>query len=277
MLNLALECSGTAGSVALLRGHELWTEVSLPADVGSVRSLALAIEGLLERHVRNAGSQIELISVTCGPGSFTGLRVGLATAQMLGLAWGIPIAPVDTLAVIARQTYLWQQGNHPGRTEQESRPPVVIVPVLNAFRKQVFAAGWVSGECAPREVAVSRVIDATLWQAEPWRALQTTDATSQHSRQPAPGQEDVTQAAPTDARVLVSGPGLHSYRPTPQPGLRLADPVCWNPMAGTVGQLGWEVFQQQRAVTAGQLRPNYVRASAAEEQSAKAHSSRLSP
>lgn len=277
MLNLALECSGTAGSIALLQGHELWTEVSLPADMGSVRSLALTIEELLERHVRHAGRQIELISVTCGPGSFTGLRVGLATAQMLGMAWGIPIAPVDTLAAIARQTYDWHQSHHPGLTEQESLPPVAIVPVLNAFRKQVFAAGWWSGESALREVAVSQVVDAALWQAEPWRVLKTTHATSQQNHQPGPAQAAFTQTAPKDPQVLVSGPGLNSYQPAPQLGLRLADPVCWSPMAGTVGQLGWDVFQQQRAVKAGQLRPNYVRASAAEEQSSKAHSSRLSP
>jgi len=253
MLNLAIECSGIAGSVALFEGGLLLTEISLPSEVGSVRSLAATIETVLKKWVWDAARRVELISVTHGPGSFTGLRVGLATAQMLGLAWSLPIAPVDTLAVIALQA----SGRHCQPTEHYSRSMVGIVPVINAFRRQVFVGGWCADGQSPGGIAGSQdaaelcqlvpaqVVDAAVWQAQPWASL-------------SPSQSPPSQ-------VLVCGPGLRTYLPQSQPGVQLADADCWDPTASCVGRLGWEVFQRGQAVKAHTLRPNYVRSSAAEE------------
>jgi tRNA threonylcarbamoyladenosine biosynthesis protein TsaB len=78
--------------------------------------------------------QLERIAVGIGPGSFTGLRIGIATARALGQGLEIPLVGVSTLeslAVYVEQVYPHRQG----------RPPAVV-SVLDARRGEVFAAGW---------------------------------------------------------------------------------------------------------------------------------------
>ncbi|MGO8745816.1 MAG: tRNA (adenosine(37)-N6)-threonylcarbamoyltransferase complex dimerization subunit type 1 TsaB [Thermoguttaceae bacterium] len=97
---LALETSGTAGSVAALSDLDLLAEFKLPADRGSAQTLAPAMQMVLAR----AGwrpSQVELVSVTAGPGSFTGLRVGVTTAKVFAYCNKAAILGLDTLEVIA--------------------------------------------------------------------------------------------------------------------------------------------------------------------------------
>jgi tRNA threonylcarbamoyl adenosine modification protein YeaZ len=286
MLNLAIECSGIAGSVALFDGGQFLTEISLPNEEGSVRSLAAAIEAVLKTWVWGEKRRIELISVTHGPGSFTGLRVGLATAQMFGLAWGIPIAPVDTLAAIA----LRASGPHSETEQPNSRSTAVIVPVINAYRRQVFVGGWRAssparlaadgspGAAVLQQIAPSQVVDAAVWQAQPWSSLNRDPSASlalAHLPQASQADADVdlplarAVAESLPSQVLVCGPGLRTYLPQPQLGVQLADADRWDPTASCVGRLGWELFQRGQAVTAHTLRPNYVRRSAAEENSSR--------
>ena len=97
---LALETSGTAGSVAALSDLDLLAEFKLPADRGRHQTLAPAMQMVLAR----AGwrpSQVELVSVTAGPGSFTGLRVGVTTAKVFAYCNKAAILGLDTLEVIA--------------------------------------------------------------------------------------------------------------------------------------------------------------------------------
>ena len=107
MLLLGIDSSGRQGSVALLAtglesgGDELrllglemlagrrYSEVMLPAIVG-----------LLERH-GFAKNELGLIGVAAGPGSFTGLRVGIATVKGLAEVWATPVVAVSVLEAIA--------------------------------------------------------------------------------------------------------------------------------------------------------------------------------
>ena len=99
---LALETSGTSGSVAL------WDATSpnppqqwdLPSDARSARTLAPIVQlALNERSWKP--TEIELVAVTSGPGSFTGLRVGVVMAKGFGFAVQCPVVGVNTLEVIA--------------------------------------------------------------------------------------------------------------------------------------------------------------------------------
>ncbi len=292
MFNLAIECSGVAGSVALCDGQELLAKVRLPVDLGSVQSLAATIDELLSRFVPAPPRRVTLISITTGPGSFTGLRVGLATAQMLAFAWKIPVAPVDTLAAIAHGACGNYMPESPAQPQLESSlGPIIVVPILNAYRKQVFAGAWrldtgkgrgVEQECRQRlpdltPIAPSQVLDASKWQTQPWRALAPLNSRSSQSNgcgetvdsHKTPVRLDTHPPAAkelTSARVLVCGPGLRTYLPTPQNTIAVADQELWEPDASIVAQLGWNIFQRDGTVSAAELRPNYVRASAAEEQ-----------
>ena len=130
MTNLAIECSGTAGSVALFDGDARIAYADLDPAIGSVRSLAGAIEAIVRER-----ETPKFLSVTNGPGSFTGLRVGLTTAKMLALAWGIPVVPVDTLQAVALRAHQVVCGEQKTHTCQST----LFVSVINAFRGQVFA------------------------------------------------------------------------------------------------------------------------------------------
>jgi tRNA threonylcarbamoyladenosine biosynthesis protein TsaB len=97
---LALETATLAGSVALLDGGRV-TALSL-LDIALTHSerLMAMVDGLLE----NCGwdiSGLDALAVSVGPGSFTGLRVGIATVKGLALALALPVAAVPTLDALA--------------------------------------------------------------------------------------------------------------------------------------------------------------------------------
>ena len=99
---LALETSAERGGVALFEGEALLGEGDVAESERHAASLLVCLEGLLER-VRRPLADVERIALAIGPGSFTGLRIGLATA--LGLAFGTDrlLVPVPTLAALALQ------------------------------------------------------------------------------------------------------------------------------------------------------------------------------
>lgn len=97
---LALESTEAIGTVAALEGGEVLKQVELNPHQQSARSLAPGIQEVLEA-VGWRASEVELVAVTRGPGSFTGLRVGLSTAKAFAYAVGAPILGIDTLEAIA--------------------------------------------------------------------------------------------------------------------------------------------------------------------------------
>ena len=78
---LALETTAITGSVALLEHEQLVHEIVLRDDQRSAQSLAPAIEAALQAVAWPLAS-IQLMAIAIGPGSFTGLRVGITTAKM---------------------------------------------------------------------------------------------------------------------------------------------------------------------------------------------------
>jgi len=92
---LVLETATGACSVALLRGDDVLMERHEVVERGHAERLVPMIEDLLK------GERPDAILVDCGPGSFTGLRVGLAAAQGLAIGWGVPIAGYSSLALLA--------------------------------------------------------------------------------------------------------------------------------------------------------------------------------
>ncbi len=248
MLNLAIECSGIGGSIAVFEGDAVLAMVQLPAPQSSVQTLSQGIDELLKPLSPRLP---EMLSVTVGPGSFTGLRVGLATAKMLAWAWGVPVAAVDTLAVVA-----WRAAR-----AEISQPPVsrVVIPVINAFRKQVFAGAWQRQGAQFVQLAAAQVIDAATWQRQPVAALAGA----------LPPHRPLTAGGPPP---LITGPGLSLYPPTLQPAPELAPPEWWQPRATEVGELGWQILLAGQTTTAHDLRAHYVRASAAEEKQRTANS-----
>ena len=128
MLTLAFDTATSAATTALVRDGEVLGE----AVSRAVRVLEYADELLRAGGVER--SELTAIVVGTGPGSFTGMRLGLAAARGLALALDLPVAGVSTLDALA--------AGAPG-----------AVPVVDAGRREVFAL--VDGEpvvCAPQEI-----------------------------------------------------------------------------------------------------------------------------
>jgi tRNA threonylcarbamoyladenosine biosynthesis protein TsaB len=109
------------------------------SDAGSKH--AQSIIPTLERCLFRAGlekASLELVACCIGPGSFTGLRIGLATAKGLALAGGIPWVGVPTLDAFARAAEAVIESSR----EKES---LLIVPILDARKKRLYSALYRGG------------------------------------------------------------------------------------------------------------------------------------
>jgi len=97
---LALETATLAGSAALLEGGRVIGQSLL--DVALTHSERLL--AMVDRLLQDSGwdvAALDALAVSVGPGSFTGLRVGIATVKGLAMSLGLPVAPVPTLDALA--------------------------------------------------------------------------------------------------------------------------------------------------------------------------------
>ena len=99
-LILSIQTAGEPAQVGLLRGTELLAKRTIAERLAVCRRLAEEVISLLDA----CGKKIEelgLVAVCVGPGSFTGIRIGLAAAKAMAHALGIPVVGVNTLEAIA--------------------------------------------------------------------------------------------------------------------------------------------------------------------------------
>lgn len=128
-LQIAIETTGRVGSLALLRGAEIRNQIRLPSDATTTSSIASAL-GQLLAEVRTGSLGLDFVTVAAGPGSFTGVRIGMTAAKALSYGLGLRLATVDSLAAIAA-------------TVAFDYPHVRDLLVgLNAYRGEVFAASF---------------------------------------------------------------------------------------------------------------------------------------
>ena len=95
MRTLAFDTSGAACSIALFEDGELIAERHEIVGRGHAERLIPWIAGLPD------GGRADIVIVGCGPGSFTGVRIGIAAARALALGWHVPVTGVSSLSLIA--------------------------------------------------------------------------------------------------------------------------------------------------------------------------------
>ncbi|MES1199174.1 MAG: tRNA (adenosine(37)-N6)-threonylcarbamoyltransferase complex dimerization subunit type 1 TsaB [Pseudomonadota bacterium] len=103
MLVLAIDTALNACSVALARDDEVLASQSEPMDRGQAERIAPMADEVM-RAAGVAFAEIDRIAVTTGPGSFTGVRVGLSFARALALALDKPCVGLSTLEILALQS-----------------------------------------------------------------------------------------------------------------------------------------------------------------------------
>ena len=97
---LALETTEMAGSVAAMLDDNVLAELELSRQQRTAQSLAPGIRDILDQ-VGWRADEVDLVAVTIGPGSFTGLRVGVTAAKIFAYATGADILGVGTLETVA--------------------------------------------------------------------------------------------------------------------------------------------------------------------------------
>ena len=124
MLILAFETSAKAASVALHDGEKLLGESYQNTGLTHSQTLMVMAEDLLKQCGKTA-ADVTVVAVAEGPGSFTGVRIGVAAAK--GFAWGreIPCYGVSTLEAMAASINAWEG---------------TVCPVMDARRSQVYNA-----------------------------------------------------------------------------------------------------------------------------------------
>lgn len=224
---LALESSATACSVALCEDEALIAQSFQNSGLTHSRTLMPMARQLLEGCGRTL-EQVDVIAVASGPGSFTGLRIGIAAAK--GLAWSADklCARCSTLESMA-----WQLAHV---------DDAVIVAVMDARRQQVYNALFRARDGAPHRLCEDRAV--SLEQVE--QELKTL-----------PG----TKILVGDGARLCYNEWQGRVEGLCQAPVHLRWQTAWG-----VARAGLELARQDKLITGAQLNADYHRLSQAERE-----------
>ena len=233
---LAVETSTRAGSVSLARGREVLSAVL--GDGASSHSTDLIDN--IECVLRDGNAKlidIDLYAVTVGPGSFTGLRIGLATVKAFAVCFQKPCAAVSTLAAIAHAA---------GASER-------TVSILPAGRGEVYAQAFsVHGEIVQALDGASHIKPSEL--VERYGKISTIRWAGEGARQHI---ETFRQSAVENLLAPGKGEPAGAYD-----GWSIAAQP--EHLANSVAALALFDYLEGKATDAWKLRASYVRASDAE-------------
>jgi tRNA threonylcarbamoyladenosine biosynthesis protein TsaB len=232
---LAIETTGNLGSFAVVEGEDALSTKSLAstgrdimgrhveASVGMVRE-ALALAGI-------SPSDLDGVAVSLGPGSFTGLRVGLGIAKGICVGAGLPLVGVPTLDCLA-----W-----PLRDGER-----LIVPLRDAKRGEVYCA-----------VYRSAGMDLPLEKLTPYMSIPP---------EAVPAAVDGVRGSGAELPVTLLGDGLARYAESLRSvaGAEYAPETCWDVKASVVGAIGAGLLAEGLTLDVDSAEPIYVRPSEAE-------------
>ena len=232
---LALETSGRNGSIAILNGRLDGTTQTVRQAVLSdgqktAESLLPALGNLLDQ-ANWPPRSVQLVSVATGPGSFTGLRMGVTTAKTFAYAANAKLVGIHTLAALALpvSSIAGQQ-----ESSRRQRGHCRLWTLLDAQRQELFVACFTQANIS-YQVPTTQVVSIPAWLA---------------------------QLQPGDTAV---GPPLEKLASRLPQGVEVVAKKWWQPGAVAVGQLGVTLASQAMQLNPMQLVPQYYRKSAAEE------------
>jgi len=221
---LALETTEKFGSAALLIGNQVLAETVLSKDRRSSQTLHPALHTLFET-TQITPADIDIVAVVAGPGSFTGLRVGVTAAKVFAYTIGAKVIALDTFQTVA-----------------SAMPPGIISVGVDAQRGEVVAAVLRKTEEGRLEtIREPELITVADW----WKHAERYDNVY--------------------GNVLFSGPALERWSGKAPSGLVLAEESDWFPKASAAGRLAAKRIVAEQWDDVWSLLPIYSRLSAAEE------------
>lgn len=127
---LAIDASANVVGVAITDNNKLIAEYTLNHKKTHSQTLMPMVEDVMKAS-EISGSDIDLIAISNGPGSFTGLRIGVETAKALAHGWQKPLAGVDTTFAMACNLLFCDKDKY-------------IIPIMDARRNQVYTGVYKS-------------------------------------------------------------------------------------------------------------------------------------
>ena len=248
MYLLAIETTGAFASVALAKAEIENSEVKSFEIVGHIdghdrfshlQNLTPQIEQVLSENALSIGD-VSVIATSVGPGSFTGIRIGVSTARALSQALGIPCAAVPSLEAMALR--------FAGKIEADG---ALICPIIDARRSQIYGGGFCmrEGKVRPDEVIKSGpyMVDEFI--------------------------EEIRKAS-LGGKVLFMGDGIDKYQEQIEElkeasgledvAFEYADEALRYEDADTVARIGAELVAAGQTCGFEELKPEYMRLAEAE-------------
>lgn len=237
---LGIDSSGLVASVAVVENEVLLAEYTTGYKKTHSQTLLPMLDQVC-RMVEVDLHTLDAIAVAAGPGSFTGLRIGSATAKGLGLALGKPLVEVSALEALA-----WNLWGAEG----------TVCPLMDARRNQVYAAAYRSVPAEEgyrlKEIIASCAIDIV---------------------------ELLEKLNERDENVIFLGDGVPVYRDLIRKHCRcsyaFAPPGANRQRAASVAALGSLYYAEGKIVTAAEHTPEYLRKSQAEREAEEAAGQRM--
>lgn len=226
---LAVDTSGMCGTLALRRDGKLLEERELEQSRRRhAQTLISEVQELFNGHELTS-SDIEIVAVSHGPGSFTGLRVGIVFAKTFAYATGCSVVAVDTLQAVAEAAV----GEAFGEITR-------LQVVSDAQREQLFVSDFHRDACGFWQSAGPiEIVDCESWQ---------------------------NQAAElASSQFAVSGPGLVKVADDLAESVIRLPEELWTPRAASVAAIAERLAAEGQVVDPFELEPFYLRKSSAEE------------
>lgn len=233
MLILAADTSSQSGGIAALDDKRLLGHVFTENREDYSSRFFLEIQTLL-KELSLKMSDFDLFAVAAGPGSFTGLRIGLTAAKGWAEVYGKPIAPISGLRAIAVQT---------------SGPLEFVASVMDARRGQIYGALYREGDGGLHQVGDEVVLrpDEWMWEVSGRISNQTASSTTN-------GRVSFVSATPELFESALASSDFSGAR------VEQVSPD----LAPWIGRIAFEQAQRGEVVDALDLDANYVRRTDAE-------------
>lgn len=227
---LAVETSGQQCSIALCDERQVLCVRGLQTEGRRHAQMLVADVRAALTELHWSPSQIDAVAVSAGPGSFTGLRVGIVFAKTFAWANQTKLVAVDTLQAIAQLV-------------PATIPEITVIS--DAQRGELFTNTYslvrTSGERTSEDASTALLRRMPLSEV---RILKP---------------DELPQSG------YVTGPAIPRFSPLLPPGLIHVDQSLWQPTAATVAVIGRDLFVSQQFSDPDLLEPVYLRRSYAEE------------
>lgn len=238
---LALETTGKYGSAAVIRDDGGIFVSSSSNEMNHLKDIIT----ISDESVNAAGiskTDITHIAASVGPGSFTGIRIGVTTARTLGQVLGIPCIAVSSLLAMAERA----------RESAGTSGALYIASIINARRHQIYAGVWKLSENGDKRVELVPFMEEKQYMIEELLDKLKTDAAS------------------TGGKIFFTGDGIDAYegiiKDTLDHGMYfLADESIRYQNAAEVAVIARKYAEEGRTTGYDDLMPEYMRLSEAEQ------------